>query len=131
MGNFCVWDTLTGDVSNLLEGHTGPVWSVAFSSDGTRIVSGSDDKSVRVWNMSTEPQVPRYLREKLTSSSTRSQGHSGWLLSQDDEEYLMFVPPGERLPDDTCILTIPRNSIAHVDFTGSQLGIQWHDCYSP
>eukprot|EP00966_Prymnesium_polylepis_P195254 4526066-Prymnesium_polylepis.1 len=29
--------------------HIGPVYSVGFSPDGTRIVSGSDDQSVKVW----------------------------------------------------------------------------------
>ena len=36
-----------------LKGHNAWVESVAFSSDGTRIVSGSWDKSVRVWDAST------------------------------------------------------------------------------
>ena len=33
-----------------LEGHTGWVWSVSFSGDGSRIVSGSWDNTVRVWD---------------------------------------------------------------------------------
>jgi WD40 repeat protein/uncharacterized caspase-like protein len=35
--------------SNRLEGHSQRVNSVAFSRDGQTIVSGSDDKSVRIW----------------------------------------------------------------------------------
>ena len=35
------------------EGHTGWVWDVAISPDGAKIVSGSDDKTVRVWSMET------------------------------------------------------------------------------
>jgi len=32
-----------------LEGHTGGVRSVSFSPDGQTIVSGSRDKTIRVW----------------------------------------------------------------------------------
>ena len=37
-------------VPRTLEGHSDFVRSVALSSDGTRIVSGSKDKTVRVWD---------------------------------------------------------------------------------
>ena len=33
-----------------LEGHSWRVYSVSFSPDGKRIVSGSDDKTVKVWD---------------------------------------------------------------------------------
>jgi WD40 repeat protein len=39
---------LTG--MNILYGHTSGVSSVALSSDGSRIVSGSDDRTVRIWD---------------------------------------------------------------------------------
>jgi len=34
-----------------LKGHTGRVRSVAFSQDGSQVVSGSDDRTVRIWNV--------------------------------------------------------------------------------
>ncbi len=37
----------------ILRGHTGPVWSVAFSPDGRTLATGSDDTSLRFWNATT------------------------------------------------------------------------------
>jgi uncharacterized caspase-like protein/energy-coupling factor transporter ATP-binding protein EcfA2 len=42
-------------VSNTLIGHEASVWSVAFSSDGTRIVSGSEDRTIRLWDLAGNP----------------------------------------------------------------------------
>ena len=42
-----VWDAETGKEKAKLEGHSGPVSSVAISSDGKTIVSGSWDKTIR------------------------------------------------------------------------------------
>ena len=36
----------------ILQGHTNWVMSVAFSPDGKSLVSGSDDYTVKVWNLS-------------------------------------------------------------------------------
>ena len=40
-----------------LEGHTHYVASVAFSPDGTQIVSGSWDNTVRLWNVQSREQI--------------------------------------------------------------------------
>jgi len=48
-----VWDASTGQETLPLRGHAGGVTSVAFSPDGRRIVSGSDDKTLKVWDVST------------------------------------------------------------------------------
>eukprot|EP00741_Cyanophora_paradoxa_P013763 tig00020710_g13286.t1 len=74
-----VWDAETGAELLQLQGHTGPVTSVAVSAqkrrkagagalshdrdpeacgrDGRRIVSGSDDRSVRVWDAETGAEL--------------------------------------------------------------------------
>ncbi|KAF2813542.1 uncharacterized protein BDZ99DRAFT_381439, partial [Mytilinidion resinicola] len=42
-----VWNIATGQLEQTLQGHEGRVWSVAFSPNGKRMVSGSDDETVR------------------------------------------------------------------------------------
>ena len=36
-----------------LNGHTGGVYSVAFNDDGTKVVSGSEDNTIKIWNVAT------------------------------------------------------------------------------
>jgi WD40 repeat protein len=46
-----LWNPATGDRIKLLPGHQGPVTSVAFGPDPNVLVSGSDDKTVIVWDV--------------------------------------------------------------------------------
>ena len=36
-----------------MEGHSHYVWSVAYSPDGTKIVSGSYDNTIKIWDANT------------------------------------------------------------------------------
>jgi len=62
-----------------LEGHFGPVMSVAFSPDGTQVVSGSYDQTVRLWDAATGA-----LQQTL-------EGHSGPVMS------VAFSPDGTQV----------------------------------
>lgn len=48
-----VWNINTGVLELTLVGHIYNVRSVAFSHDGSQIVSGSIDRTVKIWNAST------------------------------------------------------------------------------
>ena len=63
-----------------LQGHTSLVWSVAFSSDGRHIVSGSSDKTIRLWDVQTGSQVGNPL-----------QGHTSLVRS------VAFSPDGRHI----------------------------------
>ncbi|KDR71319.1 hypothetical protein GALMADRAFT_144010 [Galerina marginata CBS 339.88] len=64
----------------VLNGHTYSVVSVAFSSDGGRVVSGSGDRTVRIWDTETGKQVGEPF-----------QGHTESILS------VAFSPDGRRI----------------------------------
>lgn len=59
-----VWDTATGELISELAGHRQPVETVAFSADGQRLASGSQDGSVSIW------PVPKFTqaREAVTAN---------------------------------------------------------------
>ena len=63
-----------------LKGHDNYVLSVAFSPDGSKIVSGSSDKTIRVWDASTGVEMLPPLR-----------GHDSWV------ESVAFSPDGSKI----------------------------------
>ncbi len=52
-----MWEADKGQEVRTLKGHTRPVYSVAFSADSRRIVSGSEDNTVKVWDAATGQEV--------------------------------------------------------------------------
>src|SRR5262249_24080135 len=62
-----------------LKGHTGYVNSVSFSPDGTRIVTGSGDLTVKLWDARTGAEL------------LELKGHTGFVMSAS------FSPDGTRI----------------------------------
>ncbi len=50
-------DALSGELLQRIKGHAGQVFTIAFSPDGRRLVSGGRDRLVRVWDTSTWGEV--------------------------------------------------------------------------
>lgn len=47
-----LWDAYTGEILRTLEGHEEGISDIAWSFDGHFLASVSDDKTVRIWDMS-------------------------------------------------------------------------------
>ena len=71
-----MWDAKTGAEVLTLKGHTGYVRSASFSPDGTRIVTGSCDKTAKVWDAKTgaDSSPSRGTRADVYSASFSPDG---------------------------------------------------------
>ncbi|KAI9460312.1 hypothetical protein HD554DRAFT_2134412 [Boletus coccyginus] len=79
-----------------LRGHEGRILSVAFSADGTRIVSGSQDKTIRI-NTAIESHYFAFQDGRgVPAFSSHSKLDDGWLCDA-DENILFWVPPLNRV----------------------------------
>ncbi|MBE9055724.1 WD40 repeat domain-containing protein [Sphaerospermopsis sp. LEGE 08334] len=41
----------TGKLTRTIEGHAGGIYALAVSKDGKTLISGSGDKSIKVWRL--------------------------------------------------------------------------------
>ena len=79
LGGMVFWDAATGQELMSLTGHTAVINSVAFSPDGTRIASASDDHVVKVWDVASGQEIATF------------KGHS------DSVKSVSFSPDGRRI----------------------------------
>jgi WD40 repeat protein/serine/threonine protein kinase len=56
-----LWDLAAGKELMILRGHTFGVTSLAFSPDGRRLVSGSKDRRIKVWDTTRDPRGVHFL----------------------------------------------------------------------
>jgi WD40 repeat protein len=54
-----IYDLATGELVQLLAGHTGKIVALAYAPDGTRLLSGSQDRTALLWDLSTGRPVHR------------------------------------------------------------------------
>jgi WD40 repeat protein len=85
----------TGEEERKLEGHSSWVNSVSFSADGSRVVSGSDDNTVQIWNVETgEVDLPESQQGhvKIDQSDSPVTLQEGYWICSDVTQSQCWIP---------------------------------------
>jgi WD40 repeat protein/serine/threonine protein kinase len=80
-GTVRLWDVDTGQQEPSLLGHGNYVYSVAFSPDGTRLVSASFDQTMKVWDVARGQEVLTLRGHTGPVNSVAFSPDGSWLAS--------------------------------------------------
>jgi len=97
-----LWNAEKGQNMTVLSGHSGPVIAVAFSGDGKKIISASDDSTVRVWDpRGTKPlaviQGHGFHEEPITSMICHPESSTCVSGGVDGKVFLSNVNTGKAI----------------------------------
>ena len=85
--NIFIWSIKTGDLIDILNGHTGPVSCLAFSHINDILVSGSWDNTVKMWEL--------YTKKGISETYEHNSKITSIALSPNDKEVAVSTLNGE------------------------------------
>ena len=89
-GDIIILDAVTGQQTVTFSGHTNEVSCLVFSLDGRSLISGSWDKSAKLWDMQTGFVMKTF------------SGHTGWIASISVHQTLPQLPQDLMMSQSIC-----------------------------
>src|SRR6266699_2948955 len=93
-----IWNAATGVHILTYEGHTQPVHTVAWSPNGTRIASGSEDKTVQIWDARSGSQMLSFTGHKAQVSAVAWSLDGTRIASASNDETVQIWDAHSALP---------------------------------
>jgi hypothetical protein len=121
-----VWNIPSGDlVCSSFKEHIGAICSLSISPDGTRVASGSDAHTIRIWETKADQS------ESQSTINDWNLDEGGWVTGP-NSQLLLWVPrdlrTGLKFPRNTAV--IHNHGSFELDFDGVLMGSRWAECYS-
>jgi WD40 repeat protein len=112
--NITLYDSTTGTLLGTFTGHTGSINDIDTNDAGTLVVSGSEDRSLRLWDIATGTELRRLdlnanvTSVALNSTSTQALVANAVALLVDIQpltatELMEWTSANRYVPDFTCI----------------------------
>jgi len=115
-----IFNALTGSQTAVLSGHTSYVRSLAFSLDGALLVSGSDDKTVKLWDVQTGGVVKTFHGHTLVVCSVSISADNTMIASGSADKTIRLwdIRKGQ-----CCVIVSAQNMVAKILLFSSSLTI--------
>jgi WD40 repeat protein len=139
-GDIIILSAITGSQSTTLSGHSNLVVSVTFSSDGVLLVSGSYDKTIKLWDIQTGGIITTFSGHNdyvlsvsiSTDSAMVASGSSDktirlwdiqtrkcrWVIEQQNCAYTVYLLPAHP----QILITSSGDTLQQWDINGQKIG---------
>jgi len=129
-GSICIWDVETRAIQHRLHAHGAGIRSAFMTPDHLRLVSCSEDETIRAWNLAEVTLPASQSRRGPLSNPALLPRKDGWLVGPSDE-LLLWVPTDylNYLVIDGTTLIAKHKVIITVPDGGSCDGLNWTACW--
>ncbi|KAI3716258.1 hypothetical protein L6452_23475 [Arctium lappa] len=113
-----VWDVTQNQMSAEMREHERRVWSVDFSADPTLLASGSDDGSVKLWNINQGASIGT-IRTKANVCCVQFPSDSGNFLAFGSADHRVYYYDLRNLSIPLCTLVGHKKTVSYIKFLDS------------